>query len=141
MRIVVVILSLGFLLSSCVNSTSELPQIPPEKKSTLNKICYYRCIQDRREAKLCNKECSGSTSELPHASPKDVGMSEEKVSKIQDVVEEVMALGKLQGAVIAVARRGLKRKDFTILRPKSPSGQTGCSIWRHLPNRYWALPR
>ena len=45
-------------------------------------------------------------NEIPHASPESVGVSSERLNKIREVVQEHMDDGRLQGAVIAVARRG-----------------------------------
>ena len=44
--------------------------------------------------------------ELPHAPPESVGVSGERLNKIHDIVREHIDDGRLQGAVVAVARRG-----------------------------------
>jgi len=46
-----------------------------------------------------------TTHELPHASPDEVGMSAERLHKIDDVVQEYVDAGRIQGAVIGVTRR------------------------------------
>ena len=45
-------------------------------------------------------------NELPHAAPEAVGMSGERLNKIRDVVQGFIDEGRLQGAVVSVARRG-----------------------------------
>ena len=47
-----------------------------------------------------------STSELPRATPEEVGMSAERLNRIRDVVQEFIDEGRLQYAVVGVARRG-----------------------------------
>ena len=44
--------------------------------------------------------------ELPHAHPESVGVSGERLNKIHDIVREHIDDGRLQGAVVVVARRG-----------------------------------
>lgn len=44
--------------------------------------------------------------ELPHAPPESVGVSGEHLNKIHDIVREHIDDGRLQGAVVVVARRG-----------------------------------
>ena len=46
------------------------------------------------------------TTELPHGTPEDVGMSGQRLNKIQSVVQEFIDSGKIQGAVVGVCRRG-----------------------------------
>lgn len=46
------------------------------------------------------------THELPHASPEEVGMSAERLNKIDAIVQEYIDAGRIQGVVIGVARRG-----------------------------------
>jgi CubicO group peptidase (beta-lactamase class C family) len=46
-----------------------------------------------------------TTHELPHASPDEVGMSAERLNKIDNVVQEYVDAGRIQGAVIGVTRR------------------------------------
>lgn len=45
-------------------------------------------------------------NELPHAAPEAVGMSGERLNNIRDVVQGFIDEGRLQGAVVSVARRG-----------------------------------
>ena len=47
-----------------------------------------------------------ATLELPQATPEDVGMSGERLNKVSDVVQEFIDAGRIQGAVVGVARRG-----------------------------------
>lgn len=51
-------------------------------------------------------ESMSATSELPQATPEEVGMSGERLDKVRDVVQEFIEAGRIQGAVVAVARRG-----------------------------------
>ena len=44
--------------------------------------------------------------ELPRATPEEVGMSGERLDKVRDVVQEFIEAGRIQGAVVGVARRG-----------------------------------
>ena len=46
------------------------------------------------------------TTELPAGAPEDVGMSGQRLNKIQSVVQEFLDNGKIQGAVVGVCRRG-----------------------------------
>ena len=46
-----------------------------------------------------------TTRELPHGSPEEVGMSAERLRKIDDVVQEYIEDGRIQGTVIGVTRR------------------------------------
>ena len=46
-----------------------------------------------------------TTRELPHGSPEEVGMSADALKKIDDVVQEYVDAGRIQGAVVGVARR------------------------------------
>ena len=45
-----------------------------------------------------------TTGELPHGSPEEFGMSAEGLRKIDDVVQEYIKDGRIQGAVVGVAR-------------------------------------
>ena len=47
-----------------------------------------------------------ATFELPHGTPEEMGMSGERLNKVSDVVQEVIESGRIQGAVVGVARRG-----------------------------------
>ncbi len=47
-----------------------------------------------------------STSELPRATPEEVGMSAERLNRIRDVVQEFIDEGRIRYAVVGVARRG-----------------------------------
>ena len=47
-----------------------------------------------------------TTFELPHGTPEEVGMSGERLNRVRDVVQEFIAEGRIQGAVVGVARRG-----------------------------------
>lgn len=47
-----------------------------------------------------------TTLELPHGTPEEVGMSGERLNKVKDVVQEFIDEGRIQGAVVCVARRG-----------------------------------
>ena len=47
-----------------------------------------------------------TTFELPHGTPEEVGMSGERLNKVRDVVQEFIEEGRIQGAVVGVARRG-----------------------------------
>jgi len=49
---------------------------------------------------------SSSAAELPTASPEDVGMSAEKLARIDDAIQSLVDNGKFAGNVIVVARRG-----------------------------------
>jgi len=44
--------------------------------------------------------------ELPHAPPESVSVSGERLNKIHNIVREHIDDGRLQGAVVVVARRG-----------------------------------
>ena len=44
--------------------------------------------------------------ELPHGKPEEVGMSGEGLAQITNVVQQFIDAGKIQGAVVAVSRRG-----------------------------------
>ena len=44
--------------------------------------------------------------ELPYGTPEEVGMSGERLSRVRDVVQEFIEAGRIQGAVVGVARRG-----------------------------------
>ncbi|MCY3837861.1 MAG: hypothetical protein OXH09_04310 [Gammaproteobacteria bacterium] len=44
--------------------------------------------------------------ELPRANPDEVGMSGERLEKVGDVVREFIDEGRIQYAVVGVARRG-----------------------------------
>ncbi len=46
-----------------------------------------------------------TTRELPYGSPEEVGMSAERLKKIDDLVQEYIEDGRIQGAVVGVARR------------------------------------
>ncbi len=46
-----------------------------------------------------------TTRELPHGSPEQVGMSAEGLKKIDDLVQEYIDDGRIQGAVVGVTRR------------------------------------
>ena len=46
-----------------------------------------------------------STRELPHGSPEEVGMSSERLTKIDDAVQEYIDAGRIRGAVVGVTRR------------------------------------
>jgi len=46
-----------------------------------------------------------TTRELPYGSPEEVGMSAERLKKIDDLVQEYVEDGRIQGAVVGVARR------------------------------------
>ena len=47
-----------------------------------------------------------TTFELPRATPEEVGMSGERLNGIRDVIQEFIDEGRLQYAVVGVARRG-----------------------------------
>ena len=47
-----------------------------------------------------------TTIELPHGTPEEVGMSGERLNQVRDVVQEFIDEGRIQGAVVGVARRG-----------------------------------
>ena len=47
-----------------------------------------------------------ATSELPRATPEEVGMSEERLNEVGDVVQEFIDDGRIHYAVVGVARRG-----------------------------------
>ena len=47
-----------------------------------------------------------TTLELPRATPKEVGMSGERLTRVRDVVQEFIDEGRIQYAVVGVARRG-----------------------------------
>lgn len=53
-----------------------------------------------------NGESMTTTLELPRATPEDVGMSAERLNGIRDVVQEFIDQGRIQYAVVGVARRG-----------------------------------
>ena len=46
-----------------------------------------------------------TSRELPHGSPEDVGMSIERLKKIDDLVQEYVDDGRIQGVVVGVTRR------------------------------------
>ena len=46
-----------------------------------------------------------TTRELPYGSPEEVGMSAERLKKVDDLVREYVEDGRIQGAVVGVARR------------------------------------
>ena len=46
-----------------------------------------------------------TTRELPHGNPEEVGMSAERLKKIDDVVQEYIDAGRIHGAVVGVTRR------------------------------------
>ena len=46
-----------------------------------------------------------STRELSHGSPEEVGMSGERLKKVDDLVQEYIDAGRIQGAVVGVTRR------------------------------------
>ncbi len=64
------------------------------------------------------------TTELPRGAPGDVGMSEQRLNKIQSVVQEFIDNGKIQGAVVGVARRGkvvyFKAQGLFNVKTKAP---------------------
>ena len=47
-----------------------------------------------------------TTFELPRGTPEEVGMSGERLNKVRDVVQEFIDEGRMQYAVVGVARRG-----------------------------------
>ena len=47
-----------------------------------------------------------ATFELPRATPQEVGMSGERLNRVRDVVQEFIDEGRIQYAVVGVARRG-----------------------------------
>lgn len=47
-----------------------------------------------------------ATFELPRAAPEEARMSRERLDKVRDVVQEFIDEGRIQGAVVGVARRG-----------------------------------
>ena len=47
-----------------------------------------------------------TTFELPRGTPEEVGMSGERLNKVRDVVQELIDEGRIQYAVVGVARRG-----------------------------------
>ena len=47
-----------------------------------------------------------ATLELPQATPEEVGMSGKRLNRVSDVVQEFIEEGRIQGAVVGVARRG-----------------------------------
>lgn len=47
-----------------------------------------------------------ATFELPRATPEEVGMSSERLNRVRDVVQEFIEEGRIQYAVVGVARRG-----------------------------------
>lgn len=47
-----------------------------------------------------------ATFELPRATPEQVGMSSERLNRVRDVVQEFIDEGRIQYAVVGVARRG-----------------------------------
>ena len=47
-----------------------------------------------------------TTFELPRGTPEEVGMSGERLNKVRDVVQELIDEGRMQYAVVGVARRG-----------------------------------
>ena len=47
-----------------------------------------------------------TTLELPRATPEEVGMSRERLTRVRDVVQEFIDEGRIQYAVVGVARRG-----------------------------------
>ena len=51
-------------------------------------------------------ESMTATSELPRATPEEVGMSEERLTGVRDVVQEFIDEGRIHYAVVGVARRG-----------------------------------
>ena len=46
-----------------------------------------------------------TTRELPHGVPEEVGMSAERLKKIDDLVREYIDVGRIHGAVVGVTRR------------------------------------
>ena len=55
------------------------------------------------------QETGGSvatTPELPRATPEEVGMSRERLNRVRDVVQELIDEGRIQYAVVGIARRG-----------------------------------
>ena len=65
-----------------------------------------------------------ATFELPHGTPEEVGMSGERLSKVRDVVQEFIEAGRIQGAVVGVARRGkvvyFEAQDVANVKTQAP---------------------
>ena len=73
--------------TSCGETATDQPSVAPEpEQSTLDTAMT-------------------ATGELPHAMPEEVGMSAERLAKIDDVVQDYIDAGRIQGAVVGVARR------------------------------------
>ncbi len=63
-------------------------------------------------------------TELPHGTPEEVGMSAQRLNKIQSVVQGFIDGGQIQGAVVGVARRGkvvyFKAQGLFDVKTKAP---------------------
>ena len=72
------------------------------------------------------------TTELPRGAPGDVGMSGQRLNKIQSVVQEFIDNGKIQGAVVGVSRRGkvvyFKAQGLFNVKTKAPLQTDGMFI-------------
>lgn len=55
---------------------------------------------------LCLVSCIASAGELPVAKPEDVGMSSEKLTKVNAVMDGLVKEKKLAGGLVMIARRG-----------------------------------
>ena len=55
---------------------------------------------------LCLLSCMGYTRELPVASPRDVGMSAEKLAGVKPAVQALVDDEKIAGASVVIARKG-----------------------------------
>ncbi|MCY3621586.1 MAG: serine hydrolase [Gammaproteobacteria bacterium] len=71
---------------SCGKTSTEQPSAEPQRKQDVD-------------------SAMASTRELPHASPDEVGMSAEGLARVDDVVEEYVDAGRIQGAVVGITRR------------------------------------
>ncbi len=82
-----VITAVCLVVSSCGEAVTEQSSIVPRhEQSTLD-------------------PAMATIRELPHGSSEEVGMSAERLKKIDDLVEEYIDAGRIQGAVVGVTRR------------------------------------
>ena len=82
-----VVLAACLFLTSCDEAVTNPPPVEPQQE------------QNTLDPALA------TTRELLHGTPEEVGMSAEGLKKIDDLVQEYVEAGRIQGAVVGVTRR------------------------------------
>ena len=119
-RLLIVVAACLFA-TSCGETATEQPSVEPQTEQSTP------------------DPAMATTRELPPGRPEEVGMSADGLKKIDDVVQEYVDAGRIQGAVVGVTRRNkvvyLEAHVSLTRRPGLPCVRTRCSTWSPRPSR------